>query len=157
MKKKNQILPLQPEKYLMDEKLIQFLKEHHVMTISSSIDNIPYCAHCFYVFDEERKELIFTSDKETRHGKEFLQNKKVAVGIALETTMVGQIRGAQITGEVKMCNKKEEKQSSHLYLKRFPFAVLKSSELWIVKIEFLKFTDNRLGFGKKLIWNNSES
>jgi len=31
------------------------------------------------------------------------------------------------------------------------------TNLWVVDLSFLKFTDNRLGFGKKLIWGKEAS
>jgi uncharacterized protein YhbP (UPF0306 family) len=30
--------------------------------------------------------------------------------------------------------------------------VLSGTPVWIVEITYTKFTDNRLGFGKKLVW-----
>jgi len=38
------------------------------------------------------------------------------------------------------------------YLKRFPFALALKLDLWILHIDYIKMTDNRLGFGKKLEW-----
>jgi uncharacterized protein YhbP (UPF0306 family) len=38
------------------------------------------------------------------------------------------------------------------YLKRFPYAALMNTSLWIVDVSYIKMTDNRMGFGKKLIW-----
>jgi uncharacterized protein YhbP (UPF0306 family) len=38
------------------------------------------------------------------------------------------------------------------YLKRFPVAILMDTRLWIVKLTCIKMTDNRLGFGKKIVW-----
>jgi hypothetical protein len=38
------------------------------------------------------------------------------------------------------------------YLKRFPFALAAKLDLWILYIDYIKMTDNLLGFGKKLIW-----
>ena len=38
------------------------------------------------------------------------------------------------------------------YLKRFPIAMLMETHLWVVDLTYIKMTDNRLGFGKKLIW-----
>ena len=35
---------------------------------------------------------------------------------------------------------------------RFPVANLMDLHLWQLDVTYLKFTDNRLGFGKKLIW-----
>ena len=36
----------------------------------------------------------------------------------------------------------------------FPYAALAELTLWAIAPDFMKFTDNTLGFGKKLIWNN---
>jgi uncharacterized protein YhbP (UPF0306 family) len=38
------------------------------------------------------------------------------------------------------------------YLLRFPFALAAKLDLWILEIDYVKMTDNRLGFGKKLEW-----
>ena len=35
--------------------------------------------------------------------------------------------------------------------------MLMKTNLWIVELSFLKFTDNRLGFGKKIYWGNEAS
>jgi uncharacterized protein YhbP (UPF0306 family) len=34
--------------------------------------------------------------------------------------------------------------------------MLMDTHLWVVKLTYIKMTDNRLGFGKKLIWENSK-
>ncbi|MCX6297115.1 MAG: hypothetical protein NTX97_13845, partial [Bacteroidetes bacterium] len=39
------------------------------------------------------------------------------------------------------------------YYKKYPFAIAIPGDLWILEFEYIKFTDNTLGFGKKLIWN----
>ena len=49
------------------------------------------------------------------------------------------------------------KTARKTYLKRFPFAVLGSTPLWAVELNFAKLTNNRLGFGKKLVWRNETS
>lgn len=80
-------------------------------------------------------------------------NPKVAASIVLETNVVGKIRGLQIKGSVKQLKGKEESVAKATYLKKYPFAVLAPLELWELKIEWAKQTDNRLGFGNKLIWS----
>jgi hypothetical protein len=40
------------------------------------------------------------------------------------------------------------------YLRRFPFAIAAKLDLWVLYIDYLKMTDNRLGFGKKLEWRS---
>lgn len=122
------------------------------MTLSTCVDQQPWCANCFYAFDEEKMSLIFTSDRETRHIKEAMQNCKVAGNVVLETTVVGKIQGIQFSGELIFPEGERANQVSPIYLKRFPFAVLMNTTLWELRIDFAKMTDNRLGFGKKLIW-----
>ena len=112
----------------------------------------PYCAACFYAYDKERNRLIFTSDDTTRHAQQMLQSAKVAIGITLETRIVGKVQGAQICGIALRGNDEDRK----IYVKRFPYAAVAPLNLWAVEPTFIKFTDNTLGFGKKLIWNSQE-
>ena len=57
---------------------------------------------------------------------------------------------------LQLCGKAEraDEAARRAYLKRFPYAVLAELTLWAIAPDFMKFTDNTLGFGKKLIWNN---
>ncbi|MGD0342664.1 MAG: hypothetical protein ABSA76_13260 [Bacteroidales bacterium] len=45
-------------------------------------------------------------------------------------------------------------KAKNAYLKKFPVAALMDTRLWIVELTYIKMTDNRLGFGKKLIWTH---
>ena len=177
----------------MDSKIIKFIRKHHVLTLATSRDNIPWTAHCFYAFMEDEKALVFTTDDDTRHGQEMLENPVVSGGIALETKVVGMIRGVQLTGRVHRLgddntpgdprlrgddenDELSQKSSSsrtessgdpgphdnhgsarHSYLKRFPYAALMKTSLWILELERVKFTDNRLGFGNKLHWERTSN
>jgi len=137
---------------MLDKKIIEFIKEHHVLTISVSNNNIPYCANCFYAFDEANKTLIFTSDKSTRHISDTVENNTIAGSIVLETKQIGKIQGIQFNGVITEITGNYYKEANKFYLKRFPYAILKTTSLWAVELKFIKMTDNRLGFGKKLIW-----
>jgi uncharacterized protein YhbP (UPF0306 family) len=137
---------------MIDPGIVRFFKKHHVLTIATSVNNIPWCANCFYVYMEEENALVFTTDAETRHGKEFLQNQTVAGSIVLETMIVGKIRGIQFSGIVTEPEGVLLSKAGSAYLKRFPVAVLMNTHLWTVRLTYIKMTDNRLGFGKKLIW-----
>ena len=132
--------------------LLNFIKSRHILTLATAIDNIPYCANCFYAFQKSDQVFIFTSDPDTRHIKEAVQNNKVALSIYLDTKVVGKIRGIQITGVLKKAEGSLLKNYKLSYLKRFPYAAASLSDIWYVKPDFAKFTDNRLGFGTKLIW-----
>jgi len=136
----------------IDKRIKEFINNHHVLTLATSKKNIPYCANCFYVYYEDKNMLVFTTDHNTKHAQDALQQPMVAGSIVLETNLVGKIQGVQLQG--KMYEPKDEllKEVKSRYLKRFPIAMLMKTHLWVVELSFLKFTDNRLGFGKKLIW-----
>ncbi len=122
------------------------------MTLSTSIENIPYCATCFYAYDEKDNILIFASDEETKHIQDALQNEFVAGAIFLDTKNITKIQGVQFQGKFI---KELEKEKGEIYFKKFPFSLALKPKLWGVKLLFIKMTDNSLGFGKKIIWKKN--
>ena len=157
----------------MEQRIIRFLRHHHVLTLSTISSEGPWTAHCFYAFMPEQQALVFTSDLATRHGREMLANPNVSVGIALETKAIGLIRGVQLTGRAIYLEPTPVRgvtpaqagapslttnlpDCSAAYLRRFPFAIATKLDLWILYIDYLKMTDNRLGFGKKLQWTRTK-
>lgn len=137
----------------MDNRMVKFFRKHHVFTLATCCDGAPWCSSVFYAFLEEDAVLVFTSDPATRHIVEALQNQRVAGAIALETEVIGLIRGVQFSGILMEPSTPEAKKRMHrAYLKRFPYAVLNNAPIWIIELCEVKFTDNTLGFGKKLLW-----
>jgi uncharacterized protein len=137
---------------MVDSRIIKFFRKHHVLTIATTVDNEPWCANCFYVYLEEENALVFTTDIDTRHGKEFIKNPNVAGSVVLETIVIGKIRGIQFQGIVSEPEVELLSKAKWAYLKKFPPAALMDTHLWIVRLTLIKMTDNRLGFGKKMIW-----
>jgi len=139
-----------------EQRIVDFIREHHILTLAVVRDNIPYCATCYYAYLREENQFIFTSGHETRHIRDVVDgnNYNVAGAIALETRIIGKIRGIQLTGTLREPEGDELKKARSAYLKRFPVArLMPELHLWILTPDFIKMTDNRLGFGKKLIWN----
>ena len=137
---------------MIDSTIIKFLRKHHVLTIATTVENVPWCANCFYVYLEEENSLVFTTDAGTRHGKEFIKNPMVAGSVVLETMVIGKIRGIQFQGVISEPAGELLSKAKWAYLKKFPPAALMDTHLWVVKLTLIKMTDNRLGFGKKLLW-----
>jgi uncharacterized protein YhbP (UPF0306 family) len=137
-----------------DSRIVKFFRKHHVLTIATTVNNEPWCANCFYVYMKEENSLVFTTGGDTRHGKEFGLNTLVAGTVVLETMVIGRIRGIQFQGIVSEPEGDLLSKAKRAYLLRFPVAALMDTRLWIVKLNYIKMTDNRLGFGKKLIWPN---
>ena len=142
-----------------DKRVIDFLHEHHLAAFSVCNNQEMWCWSAFYTFIECEFCLVITSEEKTKH-IQILKNSKESMVcgiVALETTNIGQIRGVQFKGEMTLCSEESYFNKYRVaYLKQFPFAVLKGADLWIVKINELKFTDNRLGFGKKLLWSRPQ-
>ena len=80
------------------------------------------------------------------------QNDRIAASIVLETSVVGQIRGLQIRGTMRRPEGERLRSARKAYLKRFPFAVFMDVDVWVIEPDYFKYTDNRLGFGKKIVW-----
>jgi hypothetical protein len=138
---------------MIDSRIIRFFRKHHVLTIATAVENEPWCASCFYVYLEKENSLVFTSGTDTRHGQEFLKNSLVAGTVVLETMIIGKIRGIQFQGIISEPDGEVLSKAKTAYLRRFPVAALMDTHLWIVRLTCIKMTDNRLGFGKKLIWS----
>ena len=146
---------------MIDQRILDFIGEHHVLTVASAAkaaDGVPepWCANAFYVFDSQEEGFIITSEEKTRHAQLFLENPQVAGTVVLETEQVGKIQGLQFTGTVRHCDGGLFDRCRLLYLKRFPYAVFKGGEVWFIRLDSLKYTDNRLGFGKKILWSATE-
>lgn len=138
---------------MIDQRILDFIGEHHVLTVACTAhDGEPWCANAFYVFDPQEEGFIITSEEKTRHAQMFLDNPRVAGTVVLETEEVGKIRGLQFSGTVRRCDGGLFDRCRLRYLKRFPYAVFKGGEVWLISLDRLKYTDNRLGFGKKLLW-----
>lgn len=137
-----------------EKRIIDFINQHHVLTLATCVENNPWCANCFYVYLEDENCLVFTSDDATKHVQDVSANSKVAGSVVLETGIVGKIRGIQFRGIMEIPQNDLASKAKLAYLKKFPVAVLMKTSLWIVKLNYIKMTDNRLGFGKKLIWEN---
>lgn len=137
---------------LPDSKITDFIDEHHVLTLATSNENMPYCANCFYVYLKNENAFVFTSDNATKHVQQAIKNERVAGSVVLETSVIGKIQGIQFTGRMFLPDGDLAKTANRKYMLRYPFAKLMDTQLWVLEIDFIKFTDNRLGFGKKLIW-----
>jgi hypothetical protein len=101
---------------------------------------------------EELNMFVFTSESTTRHIREALVQRRVAGAIALETLVIGKIRGVQFTGTLDKPEGEILKAAQKAYRKKFPFAIFLKTTLWCLYPDHIKMTDNRLGFGTKLIW-----
>lgn len=133
--------------------IVAFLREHHVLNLATYGTRL-WCCSLFYALDIKNFRLIVASDPKTEHMKNVEQNNTVSGTVVLETEEVGKIQGIQWYGKI---GSMEEKEAKNIYFERFPYARAMMPKLWEIELHEIKLTDNRLGFGKKLIWKRETS
>lgn len=130
------------------EKIEAFLAKHHLLSLATSAENVPQSASLFYAYDAKKVSFVVASDVTTEHAQNVLLNETVSGTVALETDEIGKIAGIQFRAKMRMISHQE----GELYFRAFPFAKVMNPQLWSVELDYIKLTDNRLGFGKKLYW-----
>ena len=137
----------------MDESIVTFLKAQTAVTICTSSDNIPCCCICFYAYSEKLNALVFKSNKDTLHIVQALANIDVSGSILPDKLETGKIKGIQWCGEFYKPAGEALSELQKTYYKKFPLALTLKGDIWAIALTSLKFTDNTLGFGKKLFWS----
>ena len=142
--------------FLPDTRIVRFIKRHHVFSLSTTRGNQPWSCSCFYVYDETEARFIFISEEDTRHIFEASINPAVSGNIVLETKIIGKIQGLQFSGILKKESNDTIEKCRKIYFKKFPYALpfLGKAAFWSLYADYMKFTDNQLGFGKKIIWKS---
>ncbi len=121
------------------------------MTIATVANKQPYCASCYYAFDPQKAWLIFKSSPQTKHIEDILCNPLVAGSILPDKSSVGTIQGIQFSGKAVEATE-EFKSAKNIYHSKFPFALAMNGDIWVIQLTQMKFTNNKLGFGKKISW-----
>ena len=122
----------------LDQQIIDFINEHHLLTLATSKGNTPYCCNVFYVYDVANNQLIFSSDTKTKHAKDFTLNPNVAGSIALETKEVAKIQGVQLLGKITELKGEDLRAAKKQYLQVFSYARLMEIHLWVMQLVFIK-------------------
>ena len=135
----------------------RFLKRQHVLTLCACSAGETWCANCFYAFDPDAMALYLMTEHSTRHGAMMAENPHVTGTIAHQTRTVALIKGIQYSGIVTLLAGDDERQARACYCRRFPIALALPAPIWQLSLNFLKMTDNALGFGKKLTWERGDN
>jgi uncharacterized protein YhbP (UPF0306 family) len=137
----------------MNENIDAFIQEHTCANIAClDANNQPYCFSCFYAVDIQEGLLYFKSSTDTNHAAFLLSNPIVAGTILPDKLNKLQVKGIQLEGIVLSFDHEQAKNAARNYYKAHPIAMAMSGEVWTIQINRIKYTDNTLGFGKKIIW-----
>jgi uncharacterized protein len=135
------------------EEIAVFLKQNKVATVCFTDEKgAPYCINCFFVFDEPRQLFVFKSSFGAFH-EDFVRDVAAVAGSVLPEKLDPlKIKGMQFTGQTLSENEVNVMGLSGLYYQKFPFGRVMPGYIWALRADFIKFTDNTLGFGTKLNW-----
>lgn len=131
---------------------LSYLQRQHVLTLCCSAGGDLWAANCFYCFDATRLSFYIMTECHTHHARLMLANPKVSGTVSDQVAEVSLLQGVQFSGIIQLLESTEEIAALSQYQIRFPIAHSRRAPLWELSLERLKMTDNRLGFGTKIIW-----
>ena len=105
-----------------------------------------------YTFKANNVDVDYLSSEDYKTKSSRIRGSIMIVGPLLETKDVKKIQGVQLLGEIIELKGEEINNATKRYLKEFPYGQNMKLYLWEMKLTFIKMTYNKLGFGKKLIW-----
>jgi Uncharacterized protein conserved in bacteria len=131
----------------------EYISENHVISFCCFAEDDIWAANSFYIFNKDDVCFYLMSDPNTRHGRLAIANPVVAGTINEQPSNILSIKGLQYKGVMALLADGVERQLAYqTYTQRFPVAKIKSLPLWKIEIQEMKFTNNSLGFGKKISW-----
>lgn len=135
----------------------RWLAKQHVVTWCVANRGELWCANAFYFYDPKAVAFYVLSEDQTRHAQMTGLKAQVAGTVNGQPKTVALIRGVQFAGEIRRLDGEESAALRAQYNRRFPVARMLSAPMWEIRLSELKFTDNTLGFGKKLHWIRESS
>ncbi|WP_411706066.1 YhbP family protein [Edaphovirga cremea] len=132
--------------------ICHFLKKHHVLALCAMANGDMWSANCFYVFNEPAMSLYIMTEHKTRHGALMVSNPFVVGTIANQPKTVALIQGIQYSAQAQVLAGEAERVARSAYCALFPVAKAIPAPVWQLVLQEIKMTDNKLGFGKKLLW-----
>jgi uncharacterized protein YhbP (UPF0306 family) len=141
----------------MEERINKFIKKQTCANICCVDEKrSPYCFSCFYSFNSEEGLIYFKSPLDTHHSKLIFANPNIAGTILPDKLNVLHVKGIQFVGVVLSPDHVLTENASSHYHKKYPFALAMPGEIWTVQVNYIKITDSKLGFGKKIVWQREE-
>lgn len=138
--------------------VIEYLSQHHVMTLATQGPDGPWAAAVFYARDSD--DLVFLSSPTSRHGRDLALDPRCAATIHSEVDDWRAIRGVQLEGRAAELRGDARFSAQRCYGERFPFvraataapAILQALtrvRWYRLHIARLHFIDNARGFGQR--------
>lgn len=140
--------------------LLDFLSSHTTLVLSTvGREGHPAAAALFYA-EDDALNLYFISEAESEHSRNILHRSKVALAIAADGQDWKQLTGVQIKGACARLTGSDRDRAQQRYVSKFQFVMRSSmlaeridqSDFCAIQPEWIRLTDNRLGFSNKREW-----
>lgn len=140
-------------------RVINYLREHHVMTLASHGDDGVWAAAVFYANDGF--EIYFLSSPGSRHCQNLARNPRASAAVHEDYADWKEIKGIQMEGIASVLAGKEAEHARRLYGAKFPVVgnpeqapaliveALAKVRWYKLIPERLYFIDNSAGFGHR--------
>ncbi|PSJ79479.1 pyridoxamine 5'-phosphate oxidase family protein [Neisseria iguanae] len=138
----------------LPHKIVKFFHHNHVASIATqSPSGELWSACCFYAFDEVNAQLIVLTSPNTQHGSNMMLQPKIAGTVAGQPDSITQINGIQFQARAKcLPSEVERKSAAARFYQAHPVARVMKSDVWVLVLDKVKFTDNQLMFAQKTYW-----
>lgn len=133
--------------------MLKFIQANHVVSFATHTQDNFWAASCFYAFDEKKVRLIILTSKKTMHAQLMLENPYIVGTICGQTEKIKDIEGIQFSAIAKCLEAQDIPQALQIYYQKHPLARLKSSNVWELSFQVIKYTSNKIAFAQKMVWN----
>jgi hypothetical protein len=133
--------------------ITEFIASLHVVSVATLDADGLWSASCFYAFDVADANLVLLSSADTRHGAAMLADGRVSGTISGQPKNLRDIRGVQFSARAERLDGVAKHAALRLYTQRHPLAKLKTTDVWLLHMDEIKFTDNYSLFGHKTRWS----
>jgi uncharacterized protein YhbP (UPF0306 family) len=116
-----------------------------------------HCFSCYFVYDAEHQCLHFKTSDDTLHMQLLLKHPHVAGTILPDKLNKLKVQGIQFSGVLTDLTESEDRQAGKQYYAKYPLAMAMDGKLRTIRINWIKMTDNTLGFGTKLVWDREHA
>ena len=138
--------------------VLDYLANHHVMTLATQGSAGPWAAAVFYVNDGFT--LNFLSSPRSRHGSDLAVDSRCAAAIHEDYSDWSDIKGIQLEGQVRMLSGSRQIEAISRYAVKFPVvrpdrapALIQAAVQRVAWYELVPgrcfFVDNSRGFGHR--------
>ena len=132
------------------QRILDYLRDHITLTLATCLDGDPHAATLFFANDGF--DLIFLSSEDTVHSLQALANERVFVTVSQDYADWKAIQGLQLRGRACLLSGSESDAARLIYVAKFPFVASfppNDARFWRVRADWVRFTDNTLGFAHK--------